>query len=428
MPDWKPEIRARLTGLNFEPAREAGVVEEISQHLDDRFAELRARGVSEEEARRAALEELSSKDILARELRRVERSPNHDAMVIGQTKGNIVEEFFADLKYGARMLRKNPGFTTVAVLTLALGIGANIAVFSVVNTILLRPLPFPDSQRLARIVEKNASSGESSKTYTADATQDFQQQNHSFQSVSGYFAFSPPDNFKLVGNGQPVPATGLLVAEGFFQTLGIEPLQGRLFRSEEFAQHAQPVVMLSHPFWKRQFGGDRSVVGRTIQLNNTSVTVIGILPETFDFGAVFSPGAKVDLFAPYIMDDFRDDGNDLALFGRLRPGVTLAQAQSEADQLFPQLYFEHKHPEYGKPYTAQLTGLKEYISGKLRRSLIVLWCAVGVILLIVCVNLSNLLLARTAARSRRAFARMSSRAELEFAAGFGELRTEANSC
>ena len=128
--------------------------------------------------------------------------------------------------------------------------------------------------------------------------------------------------------------------------------------------------------------------------------MIGVLPETFDFGAVFSPGAKVDLFVPYIMDDFRDDGNDLALVGRLKQGVTLAQAQSEADQIFPQLYFEHKHPEYGKPYTGQLTGLKEYVSGKLRRSLIVLWCAVGLILLIVCVNLSNLLLARAAARSK----------------------------
>ena len=125
-----------------------------------------------------------------------------------------------------------------------------------------------------------------------------------------------------------------------------------------------------------------------------------MLPETFDFGAVFSPGAKVDLFVPYIMDDFRDDGNDLALVGRLKPGVSIAQAQNEADLLFPQFYFEHKHPEYGKGYTAQLTGLKEYVSGKLRRSLIVLWCAVGLILLIVCVNLSNLLLARAAARSK----------------------------
>jgi predicted permease len=312
----------------------------------------------------------------------------------------LLDVLVRDLTYTFRSLRRDRGFALIAVLILALGIGANIAVFSVVNTILLRPLPFPEAQRLVRIVEKDSNSGESSKTYTADATQDFQKQNHSFQSVSGYFPFTPPDNLKLVGNGQPVPVTGLLVAEGFFQTLGVEPALGRWFRSEEFVQHPQPVVLLSNPFWKRRFNADRSIVGRTIHLNNSSVTVIGVLPDTFDFGAVFSPGAKVDLFAPYIMDDFRDDGNDLALVGRLKPGVTLAQAQNEADQLFPQLYFEHKHPDYGKPYTGRLTGLKEYVSGKLKRSLIVLWCAVGLILLIVCVNLSNLLLARAMTRSK----------------------------
>src|SRR3974390_652101 len=215
---------------------------------------------------------------------------------------------FRDLRYAFRTLGRNLGFGLIAVLILALGIGANIAVFSVVNTILLRPLPFPDAQRLVRVVERNPTSGESSKTYTADATQDFQQQNHSFQSVSGYFAFTPPDNFKLVGNGQPVPVTGLLVAQGFFETLGVEPSLGRLFRSEEFVQHAQPVVLVSNPFWKRQFGSDRSIVGKTIHLNNTSVTVIGVLPDTFDFGAVFSPGAKMNIFAPYIMDAFSDTG------------------------------------------------------------------------------------------------------------------------
>lgn len=304
-----------------------------------------------------------------------------------------------DLRFTFRTLRRERGFAIVAVLILAVGIGANVAVFSVVNTILLRPLPFPAAQQLVRIVEKNAKAGESSKTYSADATQDFQQQNRSFEKVSGYFAFTGPDNFKLIGGDQPTPATGILVAEGFFQTLGVKPSAGRLFRSEEFVHNARPVALLSYPFWKRQFGGDRSIIGRTINLNRSAVTVVGVLPDTFDFGAVFSPGARVDLFTPYIMDDFREDGNDLALIGRLKPGVTLAQAQSEADQLFPQLYFEHKHPDYGKGYTGQLTELKEYVSGKLRRSLIVLWCAVGLILLIVCVNLSNLLLGRAAARS-----------------------------
>src|SRR5438270_5065189 len=161
-----------------------------------------------------------------------------------------------DLRFTFRTLRRDRGFTIVAVLILALGIGANIAVFSVVNTILLRPLPFRDPQRLVRIVQKNPKAGESSKTYTADATQDFQQQNRSFQSVSGYFAFTGPDNFKLVGNGQPVPVTGILVAEGFFQTLGVEPPLGRLFNSQEFVRHAQPVALLSYPFWKHQFAGD----------------------------------------------------------------------------------------------------------------------------------------------------------------------------
>ena len=367
--------------------RDQELNDEMASHLEMAVEENMRRRMSAEEARRQALLRFGGVQQALERHRESRGLPWLDVLT-------------QDLRFTFRTLRRDRGFTIVAVLILAVGIGANIAVFSVVNTILLRPLPFRDPQQLVRILERNPKAGESSRTYSADATQDFQQQNRSFQSVSGYFAFTGPDNFKLVGNGQPMPATGILVAEGFFETLGVEPSLGRLFRSEEFVQHSQPVALLSYPFWKRQLGGDRSIVGRAINLSNTSVVVIGVLPNTFDFGSVFSPGAKIDLVAPYIMDDFRDDGNDLALVGRLKQGVTLAEAQSEADQLFPQLYFEHKHPEYGKGYTGQLTGLKEYVSGKLRRSLIVLWCAVGLILLIVCVNLSNLLLARAAARSK----------------------------
>lgn len=360
---------------------------EITAHIEMAIEENVGRGLSPEEARRQALVQLGG----------IEQSRERHRESRGLPWLDVLAQ---DLRFTFRALRRDPGFAAVAVLILGLGIGANVAVFSVVNTILLRPLPFPASQQLVRIIEKNPKAGESSKTYTADATQDFQKQNRSFQSVSGYFAFTGPDNLKLIGGDQPTPVTGILVAEGFFQTLGVQPAAGRLFRSEEFVHHAQPVALLSYPFWQRQFAGDRSIAGRTIELNNTAVTVVGVLPATFDFGSVFSPGAKVDLFTPYIMDDFRDDGNDLALVGRLKAGVTLAQAQREADELFPQLYFMHKHPEYGKGYTGQLTELKEYVSGKLRRALIVLWCAVGLILLIVCVNLSNLLLARAAARSK----------------------------
>ncbi len=361
--------------------------EEMAAHLEMAVEENIGRGMSAQEARRTALVRFGGIQ-QSRELHRESRGlPWLDVLM-------------QDLRFTFRTLKRDYGFATVAVLILALGIAANITVFSVVNTILLRPLPFHDSQQLVRIVEKDPKTGESSKTYTADATQDFQQRNHSFQSVSGYFAFTGPDNFKLIRNTQPLPVTGMLVAEGFFQTLAVQPSLGRLFRSEEFVKHAKPVALLSYPFWKQQFGADRSILGQAIDLSNTSVTVIGVLPDTFDFGSVFSPGAKVDIFVPYIMDDFRDDGNDLALIGRLKQGVTLVEAQSEADQLLPQLYFEHKHPEYGKGYTGHLTRLKDYVSGKLRRSLIVLWCAVGLILLIVCVNLSNLLLARLTARAK----------------------------
>lgn len=387
MMDFLREALNRLSSFLRKEPLDRDFDAEMASHIEMAIEENVRSGLSLEEARRHALVQFGGVQ-QARERHRASRGiPWLDVLM-------------QDLRFTFRALRRDRGFATVAVLILALGIGANVAVFSVVNTILLRPLPFPAAQQLVRIVEKNPKTGESSKTYTADATQDFQQQNRSFQSVSGYFAFTGPDNFKLIGGDQPVPATGILVAEDFFQTLGVKPLAGRLFRSQEFVKHAQPVALLSYPFWKRQFGSDRSIVGRTVDFNNTAVTIVGVLPDTFDFGSVFSPGARIDLFTPYIMDDFRDDGNDLALIGRLKPGVTLAQAQNEADQIFPQLYFDHKHPEYGKQYTGQLTELKEYVSGKLRRSLIVLWCAVGLILLMVCVNLSNLLLARAAARSK----------------------------
>jgi len=385
--------------LGSDPA--ADVRDELRFHLESKADDLVAQGWRPEDARQEAERQFGN--ILAVQ-RMGERIGEH------MDRRRHLTDYWADalqdLRFILRTLRLDAGFAVVAILILALGIGANIAVFSVVNTILLRPLPFPNSQQLVRIVERDAKSNESGKTYTADATQDFQQQNRSLQSVSGYFAFTGPNNFKLSGNGQPLPATGMLVAQGFFETLGVAPAAGRLFRHEEFLHHAQVAALLSYPYWKRQFKGDRSIIGQTVDLsdkvdlNNKSIVVVGVLPETFDFGAVFSPGAKVDLFVPYIMDDFRDDGNDLALVGRLKPGISIAQAQNEADTLFPQFYFEHKHPEYGKGYTAQLTDLKQYVSGKLRRSLIVLWCAVGLILLIVCVNLSNLLLARAAARSK----------------------------
>jgi predicted permease len=360
---------------------------EMASHLEMAVEENLRRGMDLEEARRRAMVRFGGVQQAREQQREARGLPFLD--VLGQ-----------DLRYTLRTLGRDRAFTIVAVLILALGIGANVAVFSVVNTMLLRPLPFPEAQRLVRITTVDPPCGESCRTYSADATQEYADRNRSFEQVTGYFAFTAADNFKLTGRAVPLPVTGILVMGNFFQTLGVQPIAGRLFLPEECLHKSRPTVLLSYAFWKRQFGGDRNIVGQAVDLSGTPTTVVGVLPATFDFGSVFTPGAKVDVFTPYVVSDFEDDGNDLALVARLKPGVTLGQAQAEANQLFPVLDVDLKHPEYKAHYTASLIGLKDYVSGRLRRSLIVLWCAVGLILLIVCVNLSNLLLARSASRSK----------------------------
>jgi predicted permease len=381
------EAIERVCSFFHKPQRDSELDAEMAAHLELATEENLQKGMPADEARRLAMIRFGGVTQAKEQQREARGLPWLDVLM-------------QDVRFTLRTLGRDRGFTLVAVIILGLGIGANVTVFSVVNTILLRPLPFPNPQQLVRILTKNPTGGESSMTYTADATQEFQRLNRSFASVSGYYAFSGPDNLKLGGGDQPTPVTGLSVAGNFFETLGVEPSLGRLFTAEECLHNSRPVVLLSHAFWKSQFRGDPGIVGQVIDLNKTPVTVVGVLPAGFDFGSVFSPGFKVDMYGPVIYDDIRDEGNTLALIGRLKPGVSVAQAQAEGDLLFPALHFSVKHPEYGDGYTGKLLQLKDYVSGKLRRSLIVLWCAVGMILLIVCVNLSNLLLARGAARSK----------------------------
>ena len=311
---------------------------------------------------------------------------------------NSVEALRQDLRYGVRQLRRSPGFTIVAVLTLALGIGANVAVFSIVNTILLRPLPFRQPQQLTWLAANNGVGGLSDQTYRVDAYEEIQRHNQSFQEVTGYVPFFSVSDYKLMGYGEPKPVSGVWVAGNFFSMLGIQPALGRLFTPEECVQGGRPAVLLSHAFWQQQFAANPAIIGQAITLNNQAVTVVGVLPDSFDFGSVFAPGLKKDVFVPAIMDGMRNWGHVLSVLGRLKPGVAAGQAQAEVTLLFSQS--KAQHPEWFSDSKTTITGLKEYVSGKLRRALIVLWCAVGLILLIVCVNLANLLLARAAARSK----------------------------
>ncbi|NYF77862.1 ABC transporter permease [Granulicella arctica] len=378
---------ARIFAFFHKPKLDSDLEAEVATHLDFAIEENLKRGMLPEEARRHALIRFGG----------VQQAREHQRATRGLPWLDIL---LHDLRFTFRTLRRDTGFAIVAVLILALGIGANIVVFSVVDTILLRPLPFPEANRLVRIAPKVSKCGASCATYSTDAVQEFQRQNKSFSDFTGYDAFTAPGNWKLTGGGVPVPVSEIDVMDNFFHTLGVQPLMGRLtFTAQESLPSGAPVAILSYPFWKRQLNADPHIIGKAISFGNTPTTVVGVLPDTFDFGAVYAPGTKMDVFTPYVYDRVREYGNMISLTGRLKPGVTLAQAQAEADLLFPTLDFSVKEG-YKAGYTAQLWDLKDYVSGSLRRSLIVLWGAVGLILLIVCVNLSNLLLGRAAARSK----------------------------
>lgn len=311
--------------------------------------------------------------------------------------------FLQDLRYAFRQLRKSPGFATTAVLTLALGIGANVAVFTLVNALLLRQLPLGHANELVWIAPAPAKCGFSCETYSSDAYDEFRALSRSYQDVTGYFAFSTPDNLRITGNGEPVPATGIDVIGNFFDVLGVQPAMGRSFTAEETRHGAHPVALLTDSFWRQRYAADPAIVGKAIEMNGQQVTVVGVMPASFDYGGVFAPGTKVDLFTPLILDDAREWGNIVTMIGRLKPGVTIAQAQADAALVIPHLCWSVKYPGSCGSYAKrpiELRTLKEYVSGRMRSSLIILWCAVGMILLIACVNLSNLLLARAAARGK----------------------------
>ena len=378
-----------MRGFFSKKALDADLDAEMATHLEMAIEENLGRGLPFSEARRLALVRFGG----------MEQAKEQHREARGLMKLDILLQ---DLRYAMRTLAHDRGFTIVAIFILALGIGANVAVFSVVNTLLLRPLPFPNAHELVWIAPPPAKCGFSCETYSADAFDEFRAQTRSYQDVTGYFAFSSTDNLRLTGHGDPTPATGIDVIGNFFNVLEVQPAIGRLFTVDETRKGAQPVALLTNAYWRRQFAADKTIVGKAIGLDGHQVTVVGVLPAAFDFGAIFSPGEKVDLFMPLVLDDARDWGNIVTFLGRLKPGVSLPQAQAEAKMVSANLYFNVKYPQSLGNYKGSIipVPLKEYVSGRLRRSLIVLWSAVGMILLIACVNLSNLLLARAAARTK----------------------------
>jgi len=300
-----------------------------------------------------------------------------------------------DLRYGVRMLFKNKGFTAVAIIALALGIGANTAIFSVVNAVLLRPLPFKDASRLVWVWETQPTLDKA--PFTPADFQDYQAQNQSFEQVAAVFS----QNLTLTGSDQPERLKAAIVSANFFSLVGVEALRGRTFLPEEGQPGAKRVAVLSYGLWQRRFGSDPNLVGRELTLNGVSFNVVGVMPPDFNYPNAIelwvNPKQVVPELSVGATDDVRTIRNShwLAMIARLKPGVTIAQAQADMDGVAHRI-----GQQYNSNHGVKIVSLHERIVGDVRPALLVLLGAVGLVLLISCANVANLLLARAASRHK----------------------------
>jgi predicted permease len=304
--------------------------------------------------------------------------------------------FWQDVRYSLRMLGKNPGFAAVAILTLALGIGANTALFSVVNGVLLRPLPYPQPDRIVVLSENTANFDSSSISYPNFL--DWQRNNSTFSSIAAYRS----DDFSITGRGEAERVRVGMVSAGFFEMLGVTLAHGRLFTSQEDRLGTTPVAILSAGLWERKFGTDPDIIGKRITMNGAGYTVIGVLPANFYFQGTNYGRAK-DVFIPIgqFTDPFfqdRDMHEGMRAIGRLKPGVTLAAAHADMDQIANNLAVTYPNADKGAGIS--LVALKKDIVGDAEPFLLILLGAVGFVLLIACVNVANLQLARATSRAQ----------------------------
>src|SRR5262249_53462513 len=303
-----------------------------------------------------------------------------------------MQTLFQDLRYGLRMLAKYPVFTAMAVLTLGLGIGANSALFSVVNAVLLRPLPYENPERLFKVNRVNAKKPGMGPRASPLNFLDMRSQNQSFEYLGGY---TDTSNFNLSGGGEPERAPGAMVSDTLFPALGPHPSMGRNFLQEEDRKGGPNVVILSHHLWSRRFGADPNILGQTLLLDSRPYTIVGVMPQGFDF-----PTKEIALWVPFgfVYEDGGRGNFFVDVVGRLKAGVAPEQAQIEMNAIAARL--ERQYPEVNTDSRIALISLREQMTGKVRRLLLVLFGAVGMVLLIACVNVANLLLAHGAARRK----------------------------
>ncbi len=368
----------------------ADIEREIALHLELRAKEFERAGMSPEDARAAALEAFGDRAEIKSEVQVI-----HDRAVERRRTQEWREELTQDLRVGLRMLRRSPAFAFVAILTLALGIGANTAIFSVLRSVLLRPLPYPHPEQLVQIWTDHRALGRPQPEWLAPPDfLDLAAQNRTFTAMSAYSGWGPD----ITGSGDPESLTGLMVSGNYFSMLGVTALHGRVFSAADDDAAAPPVVLLTHPFWKTHFGSDPSIVGKTLTLSGNPWTVVGILPE--DFRTPFQSFTP-DIFRPLRRPTNATCGRGCITWqaiGRMKPGVSLATAQNDLGVVLARLATEY--PNTNAKIKSWLIPLHEQLTGSSRAAIVTLTVAVGLVLLIGCVNLANLLLVRTATRGR----------------------------
>jgi predicted permease len=388
MPDWKPEILRRLAPLKLSPTRETEIAEEIEQHLDDRYQDLLAKDLSADDAFRTTLDELKDADLLAHNLRRVETDLYHEHLAPGEANSSLFAGIPQDVRYSFRMMRKSPGFTAIAILTFALGIGANTAIFTMMNGLMLHALPIRDPGSLVEILHHGSDEPEPGfNGFTRDAYEAMRDGNHVLSDM-----IIASLNFCVVSRHGLEPQTVSVsnIGGNFFEALGVKPAIGRLI-SEQDIKDSSPIAVVSYSFWQSHLNASPAVIGQKITADDKPFTIIGVTQRGF-YG--LSNQAKQDLWLPQY--------ESLALLGRLRPGVSISQARAELSTLFKSAV---DRPN-GDPFWRQLdlrvepagNGVSTPLTQMLSTPLKVLMATVGLLLLLACANLAGLLLARGASR------------------------------
>jgi putative ABC transport system permease protein len=398
MPDFTSLVRTRLAPMAVDPAREADIVAELAQHVAEHYAELVASGVEETRAIDLALAPLDDRSRVAADIARADRprasAPNPPPSSSESSIGSVVTDFLRDLRYAARLLTQAPGFTTVALVTLALGIGANAAIFSVVNSVLLAPLPYADPARLVTIGERQPDGSAGNVGYSTFL--DWRDRSRSFEQMAIIRSWQPT----LLVNGEPERIPAMRVSWNFFRTLGVAPAIGRDFRADEDNPDRWRVLVISDRLWRRRFGADPSVIGRVVMMNDRDYTIVGVMPPRFEplISEHFYQAA--DMWAALGYERSLNYAcrtcQHLKAIGRLNPGVAREAARAEVDAIQTEL--RRQFPAEYTQETVTLVPLNEELTGNLRPALMVLMGAVAFVLLIACANVANLLLARMSRR------------------------------